>query len=413
MIKSLICCFVCLLSAILVRFVLTENKKQYLIDLRSIWKIILFGILFQIALVILFTKNQTAISVIESISSFMSKLKDATLEGTKFVFGYLSSEELPFVVKPNSSIFIFAFQTLPTIILVSVLSAILNYTKILPFISKLIGIIIGYIFKLRKSISMVTVAKIFLGQIEAPLLIKPELNYLKRFDMFLIMSLAFSTTSAAVMPMYSDVLKSVCPNAMNHLIISSVLNVISTIIICYVQKPVEDRTPEINNLPNKTYNNIFDAISKGLADGASAWWGIVGSLIGMVALVAFINYILSTLAPITLQQITSVFMYPIAWLLGINNSDISQFAQLLGTKMVVNETVAFFDLASMHLSQESVIKAIYILNNFGNFACIGITVVGLQSLSNNSNITQLAGKAFFSGFIATIFTTALIGIFGF
>lgn len=404
----------------------SNNKQEYFNDIKSNYKYIIFGILLQIFVSLLLLKSQTAINVISSISNFIFKIKDATIEGTKFVFGYLGGGDLPFDLKPGSNAFIFAFQALPTIILVGAIAAVLTYLKVIQFISKILGSIFKYIFNIKESIGMVSIAKIFLGQIEAPLLIRDKLSSLKQFDTLIILSLAFSTSSASVMPIYADVLKSICPNALNHLIISSVINVMSTLLVCKILMPKQDNDINENNLnedillvnnTKKPYKNLIDSISSGISSGAGAWWGIVCALIGMVALVYFINYLLSLLPdingePLSLQRIVALIMYPIAWLFDIKNSEIMQMSQILGTKMVVNETVAFFDLAKSSLSNETIIKSIYAINNFGNFACIGITANGLLSLAPQQMfITKTINTAFLCGFIATILTTTLIGIF--
>ncbi|MDR1333498.1 MAG: hypothetical protein LBJ69_03815, partial [Holosporales bacterium] len=147
------------------------------------------------------------------------------------------------------------------------------------------------------------------------------------------------------------------------------------------------------------------------------WWCIVGSLIGTVALIALTNYILGALPDIggqqiTLQRILGVFMYPFAWLLDIVPSDITAISQILGTKTAINELVAFFDLAKAGVDPMSVTKAIYAINNFGNFACIGITVGGISALAPSQKcIAPLAWKAFLAGLLATGLTSMIMSVF--
>ena len=404
----------------------SRYKKQYFNDIKDNYKYIVFGILLQIIITILLFKSKTAIDIISSISNFIFKIKEATIEGTKFVFGYLGGGDLPFDIKKDGNAFIFAFQALPTIILVGAISAILTYCKVLQFISKIFGSVFKYLLNIKDSIGTVSIAKIFLGQIAAPLLIQEKLSSLNKFDTLILLSLAFSTSSASVMPIYADVLKNVCPNALNHLIISNVINVISTLLICRIIVPKQEDDINTNKLNDdillvnnikKPYNNLIDAISNGISSGANAWWSIVCSLIGMVALVYFVNYLLSLLPevndePLSLQRIVSLIMYPIALLFDSTKEEVIKISQILGTKMVVNETVAFFDLAKSGLSSNSIVKVIYAINNFGNFACIGITANGILALAPQQIfITKTINTAFLCGFTATILTTILIGIF--
>lgn len=412
MLRSIIGYFLFLIATLW----LCEDKD---IKLSRNWKPVIYGIIFQFGVMFLMTNLPAFISGIEYVARGFMRLKDATLEGTKFVFGYIGGGELPFDLTEGKMPFVFAFQVLPTVILVSGLSAILTYFKILPVLSKIIGSVFRFIFKIKDSIGMVAAAKIFVGQLEAPLLIKHKLQYLPKSDIFIILSLAFATTSCAVMPIYASVLDGICQNPMKHIIISTVLSVISVLIVCSIAMP-EDKL-EINYQDDKSeenpYNSFMGAMSKGLSDGAFVWWSIVGSLIGTIALITLANYLLALLpdysgSPITLQRIFGFFMYPFAWLMGIESADLSAVSQILGTKMALNETIAFFDLAKANISQESVVKTIYAINNFGNFSCIGITVAGLTALApNQKSIVTLAGKAFVAGFLASGLTATLISVF--
>lgn len=397
---------------------LCEEKD---IKLSRNWKPVLFGILFQVLVVFAFTNSPGCVSFIECAARGVMKLKDATIEGTKFCFGYIGGGDLPFDLKDGSTGFVFAFQVLPTVILVSSLSAALTYLRIFPFLAKSVGYIFKLVFGVKSYIGMVAAAKIFVGQLEAPLLIKHKLPSLPKSEIFIILALAFATTSAAVMPIYASVLSPVCPDAMKHIIISSVLGVISVLIVAAIAMPPESDGIDGSNIEciadEPSHGSLMGAISKGLTDGLFVWWCIVGSLIGMIALIALANYILALLpdyagSPITLQRIFGVFMYPFAWLMDIPDQDLTAVSQIIGTKMAVNETVAFFDLAKSAVSSESVVKTIYAINNFGNFSCIGITVGGLSAMApGKRSITELVGKAFFGGFLATGLGAMLMGIF--
>lgn len=397
---------------------LCEEKD---IKLSRNWKPVLFGILFQVLVVFAFTNSPGCVSFIECAARGVMKLKDATIEGTKFCFGYIGGGDLPFDLKEGCTGFVFAFQVLPTVILVSALSAALTYLRIFPFLAKSVGYIFKLVFGVKSYIGMVAAAKIFVGQLEAPLLIKHKLPSLPKSEIFIILALAFATTSAAVMPIYASVLSPVCPDAMKHIIISSVLGVISVLIVAAIAMPPESDGIDGSNIEciadEPSHGSLMGAISKGLTDGLFVWWCIVGSLIGMIALIALANYILALLpdyagSPITLQRIFGVFMYPFAWLMDIPDQDLTAVSQIIGTKMAVNETVAFFDLAKSAVSSESVVKTIYAINNFGNFSCIGITVGGLSAMApGKRSITELVGKAFFGGFLATGLGAMLMGIF--
>jgi CNT family concentrative nucleoside transporter len=386
------------------------------------WRPVVYGVLFQIVVGFAITNMPVFVTGIEYVARGVMKLRDATLEGTKFVFGYVGGGDLPFDLKEGGSPFVFAFQALPTVIIVGTLSAALTYLRVLPYLAKVVGYIFKVVFKIKDSIGMVSAAKIFVGQLEAPLLIKQKLATLSKSDIFIILALAFSTSSAAVMPIYASTIEAICPTAMKHIVTASVMTVISTLIVCTLIMPSKSTEMDVYSEDAKRAeengkdDSFMGAITKGISDGFFVWWCIVGSLIGMIALLAFVNYLLDVLpnfagAPITLQRLFGMVMYPFAWLVGIEDRDLVAAAQILGTKIAANEMVAFFELAKSHMSSESVMKTIYAINNFGNFSCIGITVGGLLALAPGQKcIPSIVGKAFMAGILATGLTTSLMDI---
>lgn len=401
---------------LILAYLLSTNKYLFL---KKHIRYVVCGICLQILLAFAMTNVPVIIHAMESIAHGVMKLKDATLEGTKFVFGYIGSGDLPFTIKEGGSTFILAFQALPTVILVSIIGAILAHLKITPYISKFFGSLFKRVFGVRDSIGMISFAKIFLGQFEAPLLVKSQLPSLSKSEVFIILSLAFSTASASIMPVYAMAISSICPNAMTHMIIASVIGVVSTLIVCTIMMPREDTGSLTNNIPTyeKPYPDFMTALSKGTADGAYVWWAIVGSLIGMIALLSLINYIFLLFpdvngSPITLQRIFGIIMYPFAWIIGIADKDIFQVSEILGTKFVLNEIIAFFDMAKTSLSKESIVTTIYALTNFGNFACIGMTVGGLMAICpTQKEIPSIGFMAFVAGTLATGLTATLMSFF--
>ncbi|MDR2667354.1 MAG: hypothetical protein LBB34_04590 [Holosporales bacterium] len=402
---------------LLVAFLLREKKA---LKFDKNFLVVVYGVIFQVLVAFALTNLPLFTTGLEKTAAGVMKLRDAALEGTKFVFGYIGGGEVPFDVKNGTSTFVFAFQALPTVIIIGALSAILMHLRILPFLAKTIGYLFKLIFKVRSSVGMVAAAKVFFGQFDSALLIKPILPHLPKSDIFIILALAFATTSAATMPIYADALKDVCPNAMEHIIMSSVISVISVLIICSIVMPANGEKfldSSINSEGKRPYDSFMEAIQKGLSDGAYVWWCIVGILIGMTALIAFINYVLDVFPnyagmPVTLQRIVGFFMYPFSWIIGIQEQDLASISQILGVKLVLNETIAFFDLAKADVSGESVVKAIYAINNFGNFSCIGMTAGGMLALAPNQKcITELISKAFVVGILATFLTSTLMNIF--
>jgi CNT family concentrative nucleoside transporter len=359
---------------------------------RRDWKVIGLGIILQIAIVFAMINSTPVVSFFEWIAQGVMHLRDATIEGTKFVFGYVGGDVAPFQVIEGGSTFVLGFQALPTVILFGTLAAVLTYLNVLPVLAKIVGYVFRKVFKINESVGMIAAARIFIGQLEAPLLIKHKLSALSKSDVFIILVLAFSTASAAITPICASAVEAICPDAMKHIIMSSVVSVISALIVCAVMGPIwdtEDSAAPSDEVvaadSSKPYSSFMGALSRGLSDGCFVWWCIVGSMIGMVALIAFVNQILALFSggnghPLTLQGIFGFIMYPFAWIIGVRDADLSAISQILGTKLAVNEIVAYFDLAKCEVARDSVVKVIYAITNFGNFSCIGVTVGGMAAL---------------------------------
>ena len=389
------------------------------IKLNRNWKPVLFGILLQIMVAFALTNIPACISAIEWVARGVMKLKDATIEGTKFCFGYIGGGDLPFNVKENGKTFIFAFQALPSIILVSVLSAILMYFKILPFLSKVVGGVLKFVFNIKLYIGMFAITRIFIGPQENLFLIKNKLNNLTKSETFTILSLAFVTSSAGNMPVIANILSEVCPDALKHVITASILNIISVLILSRVAVPTEDSIVDerFDISEERKHTNLMGVISQGLSDGLNTWWRVVGSLIGVIALIYIINYTLALLpdylsgGAITLQKLFGLVMYPFTWLMGIDAQNLYKVAQIIGTKIAVNETVAFSDLAKSSISQVDITKSIYAICNFGNFSTLGATISSMVALApKNTWTSKVIGRAFICGFLATCLSTTLMSI---
>jgi CNT family concentrative nucleoside transporter len=387
------------------------------------WQVIGLGILLQVGVVFAMMNSAVVVSFFEGIAQGIMRVRDATIEGTRFVFGYVGGGASPFPLNEGSSTFILAFQALPTVILFGILAAILTYLNILPILAKIVGYAFRKVFKINESVGMVAAARIFIGQLESPLLIKHQLASLSKADIFIILALSFSTAAASIMPICASAIEAICPDAMKHIIMSSVISVISALIVCSTMGPIEG--PEDGSVPidgeavedQKPYSSFMGALSRGLSDGCFVWWCIVGSMIGMVALIALVNQILAIFSggdgnPLTLQRIFGFIMYPFAWIIGIRDADLLAISQILGTKLAVNEIVAYFDLAKCSVARDSVVKAIYAITNFGNFSCIGVTVGGMMALAPTQKcIPTIIGKAFIAGLLATGLSATIVGVF--
>ena len=398
-------------------FIMCTDRDLYLKHKNRNLIILLGGIALQVVMTLLLLHSQIIIGAIKSVSDFILKMSKASVEGTKFVFGYLGGDKLPFDTKPGISTFILGLQSFPMVIFMAVFFSILTYLKIMPIVSKILGAPFKYIFKISDSLGMVSVSKVLLGQFEAPLMIHPYLNDLKKNEMFIILSLAGSTSSASVMPVYADLLKNTIPNSTNYFIMANILNVITTLIICSVLIPKDHPKETASNYKLvQPYASFSDAMNVGLSNGTATWIAIVGSLLGMVALISFANELLATIPnfhgkPITLQRLAGSLIYPIVWFLEIPSADFSAFAQVVASKTILNEIVAMTELVKHNMSEASVIKSIFMIGNFCNISTMGITMTAMVTMAPKCPyIKPLMGKAFFVALISTIMTTHLVCI---
>lgn len=275
-------------------------------------------------------------------------------------------------------------------------------------------------FNVELHIGMLAVTRIFIGPQENLFLIKNRLNSLPKSETFIVFSLAFAMSSAGNMPVTANILSGICSDALKHIITASILNMISVLILAQIATPPEDNfaNEKFCTLEENRHTNLMSAISQGLTDGLNTWWCVVGSLIGVIALIYILNYILALLpnylfswGTITLQKLFGIIMYPFAWIIGIDTQNLYSVAQIIGTKIAVNETVAFFNLAKTSISQTDMIKAVYAICNFGNFSTLGATIGSMAALApKNRWASGIMGKAFMCGFLATCLSTTLMSV---
>jgi CNT family concentrative nucleoside transporter len=354
------------------------------------------------------------------LNSVVTTLQQATQEGTSFLFGYLGGGKLPFEAKPGSSAFILAFQALPSVLVISALSALLYYWRVLP------AIVRGFAWCLKKTLGVggtagvSTAANVFVGMVEAPLLVRPYLANASRSELFVIMVAGMATIAGTVMVLYATFLTGVISDPIRHLLTASILNAPAAIIIARLMVPPTSNKDEIPIKLESQYQNSMDAVTKGTLDGLTLLLNICAMLIVVVALVALINAGLGLLPhwggnPITLQGLLGYLMAPVAWLIGIPWAEAGTAGGLLGTKIVLNELLAYLSMAqtpNTDLSDHSKLIMTYSLCGFANFQSLGIMIGGLGAMApeRRSEIVGLGIRSIVAGVMATCMTAALVGL---
>jgi CNT family concentrative nucleoside transporter len=395
-------------------WLLSENRRR--VSLKAVGA----ALLVQFVLALLLTKLSGVQYVFLLLNRGVQALQEATQAGTGFVFGYLGGGPLPFVATQPGANFILAFQALPLILVISALSALLFYWRILP------AIVRGFAWALRKTLAIggalgvLVSSNIFLGMVESPLLIRPYLTQLTRSELFITMTCGMAMIAGTVMVVYATILKGIVPNPIGQLLAASIISAPASIMIARLMVPETGEATAGDVVPPAEYRSSMDAIVRGTADGVQLLINIIAMLVVLVALVALVNKLLAFLpdwsgAAITLQRVLGYVMAPIAWLMGIPWSEAGTAGSLLGTKVVLNEFLAYLDLSSLPagaLSPRSKLIMTYALCGFANFGSLGIMIGGLGTLvpARRAEVVSLGMRSIVSGTLATCLTGTMIGL---
>ena len=361
-----------------------------------------------------------------ALNGLVNTLTEATRAGTSFVFGYVGGGEPPWVPSGSGSTFVFAFQSLPLILIISALSALLFYWNVIPPIVRAFAWVLRRTIGVGGPAGIAVTMNIFVGMVEAPLVIKPYLRTETRAGLFVIMTAGMAMVAGTVMVLYATLLDGLIPNPIGQILTASIMAAPATIIIAFIMVPEDPalagsgRDPSQVALPPPPGDNMMSVITKGTIDGVQILINVIAMLIVLVALVSLANTIMGVLpdvggAPLTLQRIVGWIMSPVAWLLGVPWPEAPTAGALLGTKTVLNELIAYTELSKLQageLSERSRLIMTYALCGFANFSSIGITIGGLAAMApeRRPDIVSLAPKTLVSGTLATCLSGAVIGI---
>jgi CNT family concentrative nucleoside transporter len=355
------------------------------------------------------------------VNGAVEVLQEATKAGTTLVFGYIGGGSLPFAEKFPGAGFILAFQALPIILVMSALSALLIYWRILPLIVKFSSFILQKTMAIGGALGVSAGANIFLGMVEAPLLIKPYLAKMTRSELFATMTCGMATIAGTVIVLYVTILEKTIPDVAGHILIASLISAPAAITIARIIVPETEDTTKGDLVPPQTAVSSMDAISKGTADGVMLLINVVALLIVLVSLVHMVDLFLAFFPdmagqPISLERILGYLMAPVVWLMGIPWNEAVTAGSLMGIKTVLNEFLAYIQLAGLpdgSLSPRSTVIMTYALCGFANFGSLGIMIGGMGSMApeRKDEIVGLGIKSIIAGTLATCLTGAVAGIF--
>jgi CNT family concentrative nucleoside transporter len=400
---------------IAVCWVLSENKKAFP------WKLALGSIAVQIGLVLLLFGLPGAQGVIQTVNDGVDGLAAATAKGTQFVFGYMGGGDQPYQVTNTGALFVFAFQVLPLILVISSLSALLWHWGILKLVTRAFGLLFQKTMGLGGASALAVAANIFLGMIESPIVIRAYLDKLTRSELFLMIVVGLATVAGSTMVAYATILKAVLPNAAAHVLVASIISAPAGILLARIMVPEKPGQggfyADYGSLLK--YDSSIDAISKGTMDGLTVVLNISAILIVFVAFVAIGNGLLSVFPPVmgeplTVERILGVVFAPLAWAMGVHWDEALKAGYLLGVKLMLTEFIAFIQLGAVpaaEMSERTRMIMTYALCGFANVGSVGITVSGMGVLmpERRNEIIGMVWKALIAGFLATCMTGALVG----
>lgn len=393
----------------------SENRDQ--VDFKAAAK----GLVIQISLAILLTKFSIIRTAVLWVGEGVLAIKNATGAGTGFVFGYLGgSPDIPFVTKEGANLFVFAFQAMPIVIVMSALSMLLFQWKILPFIVTRCSWFFQKGFGIGGALGICSAAKIFLGQTEAPLLVRPYLGQFSRSELFTLMTAGMATTSIGMVIIYAVILTGTIPDPISHILTASIISVPAAITLSRILIPHVGEGTSGHLVVPFQFSGSMEAITQGTSDGMKLYFNIIAMVIVFLALVTLANSILGILPalegqPINLQLLLGYALAPLAWLLGIPATEAIPAGALLGKKAILNEVVAFIglvDLPAGLLSPKTALIMTYALAGFANLSSIGIQIggIGIMIPDRKQEVISLGFKALIIGTLASCISGAIIGI---
>jgi CNT family concentrative nucleoside transporter len=396
-----------LCALVAIAWSLSENRRTAL----SV-RLIAVALGLQIGLALLLLEVPPARNALYSLNVVVDVLSRATQTGSSFVFGYVGGGEPPFAVTNPQNAYSLAFQALPLLLVMSALSALLWHWGVLQVIVRGISYALQKSLGIGGAVGLGAASNVFLGMIESPLLIRPYLSKLSRAELFMLFTVGLATVAGTV-------IEPVVPGALGHILVASFISLPASILVAHLMVPGESTTDAEAHLAVE-YSSSMDAIAKGTEDGLKLYLGVVAMLLVMVALVALVNIVIAGLpevngAPLTVQRIFGWLFSPIVWLYGVPMAEASNAGALLGTKTILNEFIAYLDLAALPpdaLSERSRLIMVYAMCGFANLGSVGIMIAGVSAMipERRAEVVELSLKSLISGTIASGMTGAVVGL---
>jgi len=416
-----------MISLVFIAYLFSSNKKAIN------WKTTFLGLTSQLILAVLILRVEFVQSIFEFFGKIFVKTLDFTMEGSKFLLGDM--------VNVESFGYVFLFQVLPTIIFFSALTSVLFYLGIIQKVVKILALSLSKLLNISGAESLSVAGNIFLGQTEAPLMIKAYLEKMNKSEILLVMIGGMATVAGGVLAAYigflggeDEVLKLYYAK---HLLTASVMAAPGAIVISKILFPqVETINKDVSVSQDKIGSNLLDAIANGTTEGLKLAANVGAMLLVFIAFIAMINFGFEKIGAITnindwinnnttynflsIEFILGYTLSPIMWIIGVAKEDMALMGQLLGIKLAASEFIGYMQLAELkdisnvvHLQYEkSILMATYMLCGFANFASIGIQIGGIGSLAPNqrTNLSKFGMIAVLGGTLASLLSATIAGM---
>ncbi len=404
-------------AILLLAFLLSEDRR------RIPWRTVARGLVLQVALALLLLRVPLATRAVLLVNDAAGALQKATDTGTAFLFGYLAGPPLPFAEAHPGASFILAFNALPLVLTISAIAALLFHWGILQRVTAAFAWLLRRVLGIGGALALGAAVHIFLGMIEAPLLVRPYLAGMQRGELFALMTCGMAGVAGTVMVIYASFLAPVIPDALGNILIASVISTPAALAVSALMVPfAPTRGGEERLVIADAPLTAMDAVVKGTMDGLRPLVAIVAVLLVAVALVALVNMALAHLplvggGALTLQRVFAWPLRPVMWLIGVPWGEADAAASLMGTKTVLNEFVAYLTLAKLPdgaLSPHARLIVTYALCGFANFGSCGILIGGLSAMvpERRHEVVTLGVRSILSGTMATLTSGAVVGLIG-
>lgn len=403
------------------------------------WRIVGTGIGLQLIFAVFVILTPWGSVVFDAIGSFFVKIISFTFDGAAFVFGALASQEtfgnaFPEGIRSEGVGFIFAFQVLPTIIFFASLMAVLYHLGLMQKIVQGMAWVMAKVMRVSGAEAISVAANVFIGQTEAPLVVRPYVSPMTRSELLTLMVGGMATIAGGVLAAYVSLLGGTDPALQlyyaKHLLSASLMAAPATIVIAKILVPereVSKTMGTVKVMVEKTSSNVIEAAATGASDGLKLALNVGAMLLAFIALIFMFNWVLTSVftdllgltikgEPITLEILLGYLLSPIAWIIGVPWEDAVTVGSLIGQKIVLNEFIAYLNLSNLIptgvLSEKAVIISTYALCGFANFSSIAIQIGGIGGIApdRRADLAKFGLRAVLGGSLATFMTATIAGV---